>query len=116
MREFGREYRLPCPARQLGILQPPNVTNVSIPKALYRDPSYWQPLRSSAISFQSIAAIASYMKMGCTWWPEASKKAPMDAARPTHTVDTSGLMCLIVSNTAIPAPHMTSWMLRDPCP
>ena len=26
----------------------------------------------------------------------------MEAARPTHTVDTSGLICLIVSNTAIP--------------
>ena len=26
----------------------------------------------------------------------------MEAARPTHTVDTSGLMCRIVSNTAIP--------------
>ena len=27
----------------------------------------------------------------------------MEAARPTHTVDTSGLMCRMVSNTAIPA-------------
>lgn len=27
----------------------------------------------------------------------------MEAARPTHTVDTSGRMCRIVSKTAIPA-------------
>ena len=30
----------------------------------------------------------------------------MDAARPTQTVDTSGLMCLMVSKTAIPAPSI----------
>lgn len=29
----------------------------------------------------------------------------MEAARPTHTVDTSGRMCLMVSKTAIPAPQ-----------
>lgn len=38
-----------------------------------------------------------------TWCPEASKKAPMLAARPMQTVLTSGRMCRIVSNTAIPA-------------
>lgn len=38
-----------------------------------------------------------------TWWPEDSRKAPMDAAMPMQTELTSGLMCLIVSNTAIPA-------------
>ena len=43
-----------------------------------------------------------------TWWPEASRKAPMEAARPTQTVDTSGLMCLMVSNTAMPA-HITPY-------
>lgn len=37
------------------------------------------------------------------WWPEASRKAPMEAASPTHTVLTSGRMCRIVSNTAMPA-------------
>ena len=28
---------------------------------------------------------------------------PMDAARPTQTVETLGRICLMVSNTAIPA-------------
>ena len=44
---------------------------------------------------------------GCsqTLWPEASKKAPMDAAKPTQIVLTSGPMCLMVSNTAIPEHH-----------
>lgn len=37
------------------------------------------------------------------WAPEASRKAPMEAARPTQTVDTSGRMWRIVSNTAMPA-------------
>ena len=41
-----------------------------------------------------------------TLWPEASKKAPMDAARPTQMVLTSGPMCLIVSKTAMPARHI----------
>ena len=38
-----------------------------------------------------------------TWCPEARRKAPMEAARPTQTVDTFGRMCRIVSKTAIPA-------------
>merc|ERR1719409_2302595 len=36
-------------------------------------------------------------------WPEASKNAPMEAARPTQTVEMSGRTCRMVSNTAIPA-------------
>ena len=35
--------------------------------------------------------------------PEARRNAPMEAASPTHTVDTSGRMCRIVSKTAMPA-------------
>ena len=44
----------------------------------------------------------------------------MDAARPTQMVDTSGLMCLIVSNTAMPAhptmhqaPHLLMLSIKD---
>ena len=43
-----------------------------------------------------------------TLWPEASRKAPMDAASPTQMVDTSGLICLMVSNTAMPEADSTS--------
>ena len=39
-----------------------------------------------------------------TFWPEARINAPIDAARPTQTVETSDLMYRMVSNTAIPAP------------
>ena len=35
--------------------------------------------------------------------PAASKNAPMLAAMPTHSVDTSGLMKFMVSKTAMPA-------------
>jgi hypothetical protein len=38
-----------------------------------------------------------------TCCPLASRKAPMDAARPMHTVLTSGLMWRMVSNSAMPA-------------
>jgi len=37
-----------------------------------------------------------------TLWPEASRKAPMEAASPTQMVLTFGPMWRIVSNTAIP--------------
>ena len=35
--------------------------------------------------------------------PAASRNAPIDAAMPTHSVDTSGLMNCMVSKIAIPA-------------
>src|SRR5450830_62106 len=35
--------------------------------------------------------------------PAANKNAPIDAARPVHSVDTCGLMNCIVSKIAIPA-------------
>lgn len=37
-----------------------------------------------------------------TLLPEARMKAPMEAARPTHTVETSDLTYRMVSNTAMP--------------
>ena len=35
--------------------------------------------------------------------PAQSRKAPMEAARPTHTVCTSGLMCCMVSKMPRPS-------------
>ena len=48
-----------------------------------------------------IRELGSEYRLPCA--PEASRNAPIDAARPTQTVETSGRMKRIVSKTAIPA-------------
>lgn len=101
IRELGNEYLFPCNTRQKWKPLQTWEEIVVVCPVLYS--KVLQGSRGREWGWPVCCGNAGSLLLCPTWCPDASRKAPMDAARPTQTVDTFGRMCRIVSKTAIPA-------------